>query len=217
MHSFLSPFIFIDLACLISAVLLLRKNKVLFWQMATVYVLVVFITELGGIVLRKYDYTNDWLYNIFILVEAGFNSYGFYIFLKRYKEPRLLIACGLVLIFAFYIFDVITHGFLKFNTLTTSVMTVMFNIYGLYYYYLVLKDKEHIELKTHAPFWWVTGAVFFYFGSIVSDLFFLMFKFHKENLFPLRYYIYVVLNCILYGFWTYSFLCRYRQITQGSS
>jgi hypothetical protein len=65
----------------------------------------------------------------------------------------------------------------------------------------------------HPPFWIVTGLFFFNFGSIACNLFFdyLMVKIPKEYI-PINYIIFTVLNFILYGCWSYAFICRYRQM-----
>ncbi|WP_443945715.1 hypothetical protein ACJVDH_00960 [Pedobacter sp. AW1-32] len=93
-------------------------------------------------------------------------------------------------------------------------MSVIFTIYALLYYYRLLKDPEFVEIKSHPEFWWVTGALFYYFGSTVTNLFkpylpknFSSFYFLNH----FRYSMYVVLSLFLYSIWSYSFICRAKQ------
>lgn len=90
-------------------------------------------------------------------------------------------------------------------------MSVVFVLYCLYYYYLLLKDESFIEIKTHPEFWWVTGVLFYYFGSTMSNIFDGLFNVKIIGFATLRYCIYVLLNLILYSLWVYSFICRMKQ------
>ena len=204
----------IEFLALTFAFFLLRKDPNFIWKGFIYYLLFVCLIEAGGFLLHRYRHGNSWLYNIYILVEAGFNSYIFLKFFNKYKPSKIWFGSGLALLALIYLYDFADHGFGIFNTLTTTVMSVLFVIYGIYYYYLLLRADEYVELKTHPPFWWVTGTVFFYFGSSVCNLVFLLIWTQPLSY---RFYIYMGLVALLYGFWTYSFLCRYRQTRQRLS
>lgn len=91
-------------------------------------------------------------------------------------------------------------------------MSVLFIVYGLYYYYVLIKDLGYLQLSKHPPFWWVAGALFFYYGTSVISLYYTVFQAQENSpLFTYRSYAYLCFNIIHYGFWSYSFVCRYRQ------
>jgi hypothetical protein len=50
-------------------------------------------------------------------------------------------------------------------------MSVVFVLASLYFYYLKLKDEHFEPLMFSAPFWWVSGTLFFYFGSTACNNF----------------------------------------------
>src|ERR1700743_877708 len=128
------------------------------------------VTGLTGHFLRLAHHTNAWVYNISLVAEAVFTSVLFGSILKQYLKARPLIIGGLVLTFAMYIFELIQHSVIVFNDLTVIVMSVIFVVYSLYYYFLLIKDEHYIDLKRNASFWWVTGSLFYYFGGIASYL-----------------------------------------------
>ena len=167
--------------------------------------------EILGKALGVNKLHNDWVYNIYLVAEAGFTitMYG-YLINKYVKNYRLILFSGALLIIL-YIYEISVHGVFIFNNVTTATMSVLFIGYGLYYYYLLMKDEDYLKLKTYPPFWWIAGALLFYFGSTASDLYYSIVSVKIYPLFTSRHFIYIYLNIILYGFWSYSFICRYRQ------
>ncbi|NNU33558.1 hypothetical protein HK413_04305 [Mucilaginibacter sp. S1162] len=115
-----------------------------------------------------------------------------------------------------YIYDLFTFpaGIFNYNADTFSVMSVLFIFYSLYYYYLLISAEEYADITTLADFWWVTGTLFFFFGSTACNLFYNMLtKVSPGNTVYLTY-IGDVLIIILYGCWSYSFICK-RWITSN--
>lgn len=135
---------------------------------------------------------------------------AFTIVSKNILIPNLYLL-GLGIIVLTYIFFLTTQPFTDLNTITISAMSVIFTLYCLYYYYLLLKDENFIEIKTHPEFWWVTGVLFFYFGSTMSNIFDGLFAVKLIGFVALKFLIYILLNLILYSFWLYSFICRMKQ------
>ena len=120
-----------------------------------------------------------------------------------------MIVIGLAIEILIYGVEVIKDGVLVKHIWTTSTMSVLFVIYGLIYFYWLLKDDNDVKLTYSSSFWWVTGALFFYFGSTISNVFFN--RLSTIMVSPKHYlttYIFNALNLILYGCWCYSFICR---------
>lgn len=203
----------LELVCLLFAIFFLIKDKKNFWLISILYILTVCATEIAaGIISKVYHHHNAWLFNIFMLIEATFVSYGLYYFLRDYIKNiaywMLSIFCIILIVNAFCIYE---HGIHVYNSLTASVMSVFFVILSLLYFYTLLKDESFIDLKFHPAFWWVGGVLIFYFGGTIANFFddIIQMKFFKN--FNARYIIYTTLNTFLYGFWIYSFICRARQ------
>jgi len=211
MIDFLSPNIIIEVTCFVIAIAFLHNDVSTTWKSMILFMLVICITEIAGIITKRTINGNNWVYNIYLMPEAGFVSITFGHLISKYTKSKIIVLPGLALLFVLYLYEIYKHGIYNFNTLTTTIMSLLFICYGLYYYYLLIKDEQYINLKTYAPFWWVSGTLFFYFGSIVSNLNFSVLSSDYLQLFSFRHAIYILLNIVLYSFWSYSFLCRYRQ------
>ncbi len=179
------------------------------WKSMIVYLLITCIAEISGRYFGKTYHNSQWVYNIFILFEFGFTSAMFTYLYRNYVYRKFLIGAGTTLFLVLYVAGLFTKGVLVYSNLTFTVMSVLFSLYSLFYYYLLLKDERYISLNLSPEFWWVTGTLFFYFGTTVCNLF-------NEQLdtitispsHHLSYFIFKGLNIILYGLWSFSFLCR---------
>jgi len=134
----------------------------------------------------------------------------FYYFLHKRKG---LVLAGLFIFITSYLLEGYFNGFAQFFDLTNLISSTIFISLSLYYYYLLLNQNEFYNLMQYAPFWWVTGALFFYFGGTVCNIFFnyLTQLTSSELGVPLRYYIFNILNLVLYSCWSYAFVCRWRE------
>lgn len=208
---YLTPISIAEIICLIAAITIMWKDKNAFGKVITCYLAIALVTEEIAAYLAIRGIHNLWLFNIYIIFEISTILYGLYHCIRRYTNPKSIFIIGLGIIVLTYIFFLITQPFTNLNTITISVMSVIFTLYCLYYYYLLLKDENFIEIKTHAEFWWVTGVLFFYFGSTMSNIFDGLFKVRLMGFITLKFLIYILLNVILYSFWLYSFICRMKQ------
>jgi hypothetical protein len=103
--------------------------------------------------------------------------------------------------------------FKKFSSITASVISVVFVLASLLYFYKKTTDDHFEKLTIYPPFWWVSGTLFFYFGSTVCNILFDYLSLHPSAVFSfsVNYVIFNILNIILYLLWSYSFICRYLQ------
>lgn len=200
--------IIIELICFLFAVRYLLKDNS-FWRLMLVYMGLVVITEVTGKYLAGLHQSNQWLYNIFLLIEAGFVGSMFYHLLKR----KVWIVSGLFLFLLSYALEVHHYGFMKFLSYTNIVSSILFICLSFYYYFMLINEENYHDLVRHDAFWWVTGAIFYYFGGTVCNfLFDYLSRIDSQTLqYPVRYIIFCVLNFVLYSCWSYSFVCRYRQ------
>jgi len=208
---YFSPIFIAEVICFIVAIAIIWKDKHAFGKVITCYLGIALVTEEVAAYLAIRGIHNLWLFNIYIVFEISTILYGLYHCIKEYTNPKPIFIMGLAVIVLTYVIFLITQPFTDLNTTTISVMSVIFSLYCLYYYYLLLKDENFIEIKTHPEFWWVTGVLFFYFGSTMSNIFDGLFTVKIIGFVTLKLSIYTVLNLILYSFWLYSFICRMKQ------
>ncbi|MBB6236755.1 hypothetical protein HDC90_001367 [Pedobacter sp. AK013] len=200
-----------ELLCLGFAIYFLSKDKASFWRISIWYLVVVMVTEVVGRYCAVTYRTNLFVYNIYTLFEISYVTYGFHTFIKQYADIKKWIIAIYGIILLIYITFTSIYGINVYNAFTISIMSVIFVIYGLLYFYLLLKDENYIDLKFHPAFWWVGGALIFYFGSTLANFFDEIIQQKFLGKYNTRSIIYTTLNFFLYGLWVYSFICRARQ------
>lgn len=205
--------IIIETICLIMALVHLKNNNVLFSKITKGYLAIVVITETIGFSMSKgYHLNNAWLYNIFIIFEAAYISYGLYVALKSFtKKAALICVIPMIAFLGIYLFEIYHHGFLKFNSLSVNIYSIIFVIISLLYFHLLVKQKNPIILKINPQFWWVTAVLFYYFGSTVYNLFVHLLYQQFPKTYIILAYTMLGLNLLLYSIWIYSFICNSRQ------
>lgn len=201
--------------CFLTALVCLRRDKDPVWRRFPFYLLLVCLVETGGIYLRAVLHApNAPLYNFYMVAECFAITTFLYHLIKPYGISKWVpIAWGAVFLAA-WLTESFSHQFGYYSPFTAALMAMVMVTGCLYYFYLVLRDDKYVRLSTHPPFWWVSGALMFYFGGIATYIFFqyLLEASSGEGIrFSLRYVIFKVLNVLLYGSWTYAFICRYRQ------
>ena len=205
--------ILIEISCLIAALFFLRKDTTKFSCITVAYLAIVCITELLGLFyVNAFHKSNAWIYNIFIIFEATYISYGLYVALKPLTVMAFAICSFPLAIFSTtYVYEIFNHNFLKFQTLTITIASVLFVFITLIYFYLLIKQKDPINLEIHAQFWWITAVLFYYFGSTIYNLFIHFVYQHFLKSYHILSYIMLGLNALLYSIWIYSFICNSRQ------
>jgi len=197
------------------ALCLFVKDKILFWKINIAYLLIALSTESSAGYLSARNRHNVSLFNTFVLFEIAFISYGMYHCLKKYIDPRPIIFAGLGINYLVFVIFTLRNGLSFYNDVfndnTVNVMSVIFVLYCLYYYYKLLNDEETLELKNHPEFWWVSGVLFYYFGTTATNLTYGLFQIKIFDHIPLRLFIYYITNIILYSNWIYSYICRAKQ------
>jgi hypothetical protein len=204
----------IEAICLVIAILCLRKDSNLIWRGMILFLFITCITEMIAIPIKIHYKTdpvhihpNIWLYNVLLIFQAGFISLMFQRLLSKYSNCDRIIGGGVILLIILYIYEISAHGIFVYNNITNTIMSVQFVIYCYYYYYCLLKDDAYVNLAFSADFWWVAGALFFYFGRTACNIFFDILSLLKPDI-VITYPIYKILNVILYTYWSYSFICR---------
>lgn len=203
----------IELICFLAALFLLPRDKDLAWKLMIPYLFLTFLVETAGLYLRKHGISNLELYNGFLVLECFFTSFFFFMLYRIYNVKLRWLIVWLTTFATVYVIEIIYYDFSSFTSLAATIMSVVFVLSCLYFYYLKLKDELYEPLLSSASFWWISGSLFFYFGSTVCNLFFDYLRENEPGKYnqSVRYLIFNILNIILYSFWIFSFICRYRQ------
>lgn len=214
------PFnLFIEIICFILSLLFLRHRDAGIWKYFKTYMLLTVLVEAAGWLLRTYwQLNNQWLYNLFAPVQAAFLCWIFYRIYPRQFNSRYFLGACLLLFGGVYAYECFTHPFTRFNNYGWIVFSYSIILAcGLYYYFL-LRDDEYTNLSCYPPFWFVTGVFIHFFGSSVCTIFFNeLVRINIAYNISLRYVLFILFNFILYGCWSYAFLCKYKQTRSSSS
>lgn len=207
-----------ELLCFVVALICLSKDKSIAWRIMIFFLLVTCIAELTGIYVKRlylsdtvHIHPNAWVYNIFIFAQVTFFSYFFQFLLKKYNYSKPIIFGGLACLIALHIYGIVSQTIFIYDELTNTVLSVLLVLYSLYYFYCLIKDDKHIQIAKSAGFWWVTGILFFYFGTTAYNIFYdqlsSIVNRTGQNSGALKY-LHNVFNIILYSCWSYSIICR---------
>jgi hypothetical protein len=217
----------VEIICFLIALICLKKDNDVVWRSAILFLFITCVMEMTGIYVKRlyladrlHIPSNAWVYNILILFQAGFFSLMFQHLLKKHSYSRFIIVGGFALLIILHIYEIISQSIFVYDSLTNTAMSVLFVLYSFYFYYCLIKDDMYINLKYSPAFWWVAGTLFFYFGTTVSNLFYEKLTSivvnSKHNLIYLKY-LYNSFNILLYGCWSYSFICKKWLITTSKS
>ena len=205
-----------EIFCFLIAFITLIRDKDSAWRSLIIFYFLTCLTEFLGIYIRTLPKTgliqfhsNIWVYNIFSLFEIIFINLMFYKIFEHYNVFRLIIkVLGLFSVNLFFI-EIIINNIYNDLIFTPVITDLLFSVFSFSYFYLMMKDDEFINLKFHAPFWWVTGTLISYFGSTTQDIILVHLSDVKFILnHQLQYIFDIILSLISYGCWSYSFICR---------
>ena len=203
--------------CFITALVCLFNAKEFHWRVMMVFMLLVCIAELSAIPLKAAyranpipANSNAWVFNVLLFFQISAFAIMFYKLIGKYGNSKLLVFGGTGVLFLLYVYETFSHarGIFDYNATTYTVMSVLFVLYSLYYYFLLITSEEYADLKFLPEFWWVTGTLFFFFGTTAINMFrsILVVQPLKNTLY--LGYIDTTLIVILYGCWTYAFICK---------
>lgn len=208
--------IIIECLALIASNLWLAKVDGIFWRFTRYYLGVVCATEIFAFYYVKfYHFSNAWIYNLFLICEVGYITFGLYLALKPvHPKPLMLSTISAAVFIVLYILG-ISENFYKFQSMAIGVQSVIFVLLCHTYFFWLIKHPTPISIKTNPTFWWVSGVLFYYFGSTMYNIFiFRLFKYLPIENIPsiseILVVIMLILNVLLYCIWSYAFLCIYK-------
>ncbi len=204
-----------ELICLIAALISLEKNRLWTSWFVIFFLFITVAAEMAAIPIKinylkdtKHNLPNIWLYNLLLVFQVAFYNVIFSVLLDKKIYTVLILLIFFPLLSVFYIYEISQHGLFEYNELTNSIFSVEIVLCSLIFYYNLFQSDANIKLGIYPEFWFVAGVLFFFFGSTVLNLFYDSIKRILPHNKHFVGYIYNVLNILLYGFWSYSFICR---------
>ncbi len=174
--------------------------------------LIVCGTEISGrYIARIMHQPNGWLYNISLVFEIGFLHLALFKFISKYSTyAKIATLASVILLTIIYLFELFYWRTSGFYITTYKIYSINAVLLSLFFFYVFIKQKDYVILKYNAEFWFVAGVLFFYFGGTVMNFLYnvLIVQITPDK--TIKSYINNVLIILLYGFWSYSFICRRR-------
>jgi len=152
--------------------------------------------------------SNSLVYNFLFLFEIAFFSLMFHTLLNPYFNSKPLIYLGLAVLIISYSTELLTNGICKRTHVSLIIQGVLFVLYSLLYFYALIKDERHIDLKYSAEFWWVAAVLICYFATTVLNVFYKQLARILDQPMEAFRLIRSGANILLYTLWAYSFICR---------
>jgi hypothetical protein len=196
-----------EFLCLLVALYAFKKHPHSFWWLFIPFLAFTFLVEL----LASYAWTqnNNWLYNLYVLVQFSFFSFFFYR-VTAHPLLRRLIGVGVGLFFGYALYEYsFRRPFDVFNLLLFTIdcfFTVVFAIFFLLY---CIGENSVSRISFQIPALWITIGVVIFF-SITSIVFnaYEFIRSHNWKLWGLYLDNIVpqVLSLIMYSCFAYAFL-----------
>lgn len=191
----------------------LRKDRS-WWKHFKWFLLLSFLVEGTGYAMYfLFHLKNNYIiFNLFLPVEYIFISWLLSRLCSPYFNCYPVILVGLIITLGVYIYENTRPDFKGYSSNSTIVASVFFSFVCILYFYFFLKQRDYVSITTHPQFWIIVGIFLFYFSSIAVNFFFNLLSEENRKIFrPIRYYISVFLNFILYTSWSYAFICKRHQ------
>ncbi|RYY59504.1 MAG: hypothetical protein EOO05_13055 [Chitinophagaceae bacterium] len=205
--------IWIELICLVICTASLWSSRQ-WWRLFIWFMLLTVLTEVTGFLYYFHinpGHSNEWVYNTYLPLEMAFKALVLARIMGHYGIKRYWFAGAYILLFAFWLYEGYSNGFVRYNAMSNLSGSILIVICCCLFYYRLLRAREYVDLPRYPPFWIISGLFIFYFGSTGLNAFVVQLqRIYASTGIPIRFIIMVVLNFILYACWSYAFLCIKR-------
>ena len=118
-------------------------------------------------------YSNQWLINIYILIEAYLIFYLFFILLNTSRVWKLAIIAGsLILTTNWVYFNFIQNGFYMLDDFNNGLATLFVIIYSIVFFFSQLKNTNNLFIYATPSFWIVSAILIYKAGTLFLFLYF---------------------------------------------
>ena len=163
-----------------------------------------------------YSSNNIWLYNLYLIPQYLFY---FYFFSGTIRMPWIRKAA--LVLSAIYVFVAIQNLFyyrklfvVDGNTIITANLIVI--AFTMIYFIQLMRANTVIKLSRQPMFWIAAGAFIFHLGSLPCFMLYKYISIEDSVLATSLFRIIVMLNCVMYIFYSTAFLCTRKFPTPPS-
>lgn len=201
-----------ELLCLLVALYVFKGHWNSFWWLFIPFLLFTFLIE----VLATYAWpqNNNWLYNLYVLVQFCFLSFFFYrVTHSRRLRHLILLSVLLFCGYALYEFS-FRRSFAVFNLLLFTIDSFFMVLFAIFFLLYCISENNIARISFQIPALWITIGVVIFF-SIASIVFNAYEFIHSHNLKLGGMYLDnitpQILSLIMYSCFAYAFL-RWKKL-----
>lgn len=123
------------------------------------------LAETTSVILKKYGYSNTWIYVIYTFLEFNILLL-MYKSITKLKFTKKLILLFIVLINIIYFIEVYKQGFTINTSITTVVGSIFLSIVLILYLKEFLYSDKILNYSRSLYFWITLGSLVYYLGSV---------------------------------------------------
>lgn len=186
------------------------------YKLFCIFLLLTLSVEITAILWMKQLYktewwtftqNNLWLYNTYLIPQ-----YLFYIYFFASNDSRQwLKPLSIITAIAYFCFSMINLVYFQRLFVVNYATIIMANfiviLFSVNYFISLMKAKTVLKLSAQPMFWIAAGAFVFHLGSLPCFILYNYISSNNSALATSLFIIIVILNCIMYSFYTVAFLC----------
>jgi len=198
--------------CLLAITIYYKRLQPKWLQLFLYLLLFTLAIEIGAALYSGYyKKSNHFIINIYLPISYAFY---FFIFLKNLgtgKYASVIYTAFTVYVLCFLYDIIFIDGLFYFNTYSYCLGSILIVLCCLLYFMHLFKSDILLNYFALPMFWISTGLLFFYAGSLVEmSLIRYMINNHLDPDSSIYDIIMLILNVLLYGSFTMSFLCNIK-------
>jgi hypothetical protein len=183
------------------------STKYIFWL-----VCVTWLVEIVGLYyLKVLEKDGDWLYDIYVPIYYCIAACYFHSIITNTSLRSAILTSIPILLLCHLIGYILRNQINSWSTISFLLLSLLLSILSCLYLAQILLSAEEDHLSRNPNFWITTGFLFFYAGAFFqSGLHKYLENLDKNTADKLFMNINHMLNIILYGLFTYGFVCQIK-------
>ncbi len=154
--------------------------------------------------------SNNWIYNVFTLIEFLFYSWLYYSIIPDKGSKRIIKLLATILFFTTLANQLFLQGFWHFHSYTFMLGCIVMVSYVFLFFRQMIQHVDDESLLRQPYFWVSIGVLFFYVGQFFYFAFFQYFLIKNDfgSSLPVFHFFNNLLNILLYTCLSISFFCK---------
>ena len=153
--------------------------------------------------------SNLWLYNSFLIPQYLLYIAVYYQVISGAKMKRVILITGIVFTLLAIINLIFFQSIYAINSYTLIMASGIIIFLTVTYFEQLRKEKEIIRLTAHPMVWISLGAFLFHAANLPYMIGLSYLTRNNISLAIALFYVYMTLNCIMYTFYSFAFLCKH--------